>query len=104
MYQIKAPSSCPTCGTVYRILTATYQRTLQDKPIHGKQTFLHADLYKYSCMNPSCSLRIFKEPLSFARLFQIRTDAFSIFILGIAIFFSNKYMIDWYSMIVPMSK
>jgi hypothetical protein len=47
-------------------------------------------------MNPSCSRRIFKEPLYFARLFQIRTDAFSIFILGIAIFFSNKYMIDWY--------
>ncbi|MFM2489776.1 transposase family protein [Enterococcus avium] len=59
--------SCPTCGTLCRTLTATYQRTLQDTPIHGKQTFLHANLYKYSCSNPTAPdrslLKLFLLPV-----------------------------------------
>lgn len=82
--------SCPTCGTLCRTLTATYQRTLQDTPIHGKQTFLHANLYKYSCSNPDCSRQVFTEALPFARSSQVRTDALNTFILGVAIFLSNE--------------
>ncbi|MDT2436540.1 transposase family protein, partial [Enterococcus avium] len=82
--------SCPTCGTLCRTLTATYQRTLQDTPIHSKQTFLHANLYKYSCSNPDCSRQVFTEALPFARSSQVRTDALNTFILGVAIFLSNE--------------
>lgn len=81
---------CPTCGTLCRKLTATYQRTLQDTPIHGKQTFIHANLYKYGCANPSCSRHVFTEIIPFARSSQVRTDALNTFILGVAIFLSNE--------------
>lgn len=81
---------CPKCGAKSRRLHATYQRTLQDTPLHGKQTWLHANVYKYCCSNPSCSTHVFTEPLSFAHPSQVRTDALNTFILGLAIFLSNE--------------
>lgn len=45
---------CPICGKISHKLHATYRRKFQDIPIRCKQTFLHANVYKYDCENPEC--------------------------------------------------
>lgn len=81
---------CPVCGQESNKLHATYQRVLQDTPIHCKQTFLHANVYKYECENPSCDCKVFMEDLPFAKASQVRTDALNSLILGVAMFLSNE--------------
>lgn len=81
---------CPVCGQESRVLHATYKRILQDTPIRCKQTFLHANVYKYECDNPACSCRVFMETLPFAKASQVRTDALNALILGVSIFLSNE--------------
>ena len=41
-------------------LPSTYRRKFQDTPIRCKQTFLHANVYKYGCENPDCECKVFK--------------------------------------------
>lgn len=81
---------CPICGRISNTLHATYERTLQDTPIHCKQTFLHANVYKYNCDNPDCSCSVFMEDLPFAKASQVRTDALNSLILGVSMFLSNE--------------
>lgn len=81
---------CPVCGQESRKLHATYERVLQDTPIHCKQTFLHANVYKYECENPSCDRKVFMEDLPFAKASQVRTDALNSLILGVSMFLSNE--------------
>lgn len=81
---------CPVCGQESRKLHATYVRVLQDTPIHCKQTFLHANVYKYECENPSCTRKVFMEDLPFAKASQVRTDALNSLILGVSMFLSNE--------------
>ena len=81
---------CPMCGMESRKLHATYKRTLQDIPIRCKQTFLHANVYKYECVNPECSCKVFMEELPFAKPSQVRTDALNVLILGVSMFLSNE--------------
>ena len=81
---------CPKCGMESRKLHATYNRTLQDTPIRGKQTFLHANVYKYECLNSGCGCRVFTEKLPFAKASQVRTDALNTLVLGVSMFLSNE--------------
>lgn len=81
---------CPACGMESGQLHATYERTFQDTPIHCKQTFLHANVYKYDCLNPECSCKVFMEDLPFAKASQVRTDALNTLILGVSMFLSNE--------------
>ncbi len=81
---------CPICGQESTALHSTYKRVLQDTPIHCKQTFLHANVYKYYCENPNCSRKVFTEKLPFAKASQVRTDALNSLILGVAMFLSNE--------------
>ena len=81
---------CPICGAKSRQLHATYQRTLQDTPIHCKKTILHLEVYEYNCLNPQCGCKVFAEELPFAKKHQTRTDALTAMILGIAMFLSNE--------------
>jgi len=83
-------SFCPECGAESRQLHATYDRTLQDTPIHCKQTFLHTKAYKYECLNPKCPCKVFTESLPFAKPSQVRTDALTSLILGVSMFLSNE--------------
>ena len=83
-------AKCPCCGTVSRSLHATYERVLQDTPIHCKQTYLHANVYKYDCKNPDCECMVFMEDLPFAKASQVRTDALNSLILGVSMFLSNE--------------
>ena len=71
-------------------LHATYKRTLQDTPVRCKQTFLHANVYKYECLNPGCDCRVFTEQLPFAKASQVRTDALNTLVLGVSMFLSNE--------------
>jgi len=82
--------TCPECGTESRDLHATYKRKLQDTPINGKQTYFHANVYKYKCKNPDCKYKVFMEDLPFAKTSQVRTDALNSLILGVSMFLSNE--------------
>lgn len=92
LYVKSKPHSCkcPLCGQESSSLHATYERSLQDTPIHCKQTFLHTNVYKYNCENPSCSCHVFMETLPFAKASQVRTDALNSLILGVSMFLSNE--------------
>ena len=70
--------------------TNVYQRTMQDTPIHCKQTFLHTNVYKYKCQNPGCSCKVFMEDLTFAKASQVRTDSLNSLILGVTMLLSNE--------------
>lgn len=83
-------AKCPNCGMISRSLHATYERVLQDTPIHCKQTYLHANVYKYNCKNPDCDCTVFMEELPFAKASQVRTDALNSLILGVSMFLSNE--------------
>lgn len=83
-------SYCPTCGLESRDLHATYDRVLQDTPIHCKQTVIHLKAYKYECKNPMCKCKVFMEDLPFAKPSQVRTDALTSLILGVSMFLSNE--------------
>lgn len=83
-------SCCPKCGMESKKLHATYERTLQDTPIHCKQTFLHMNVYKYECLNLECDCKVFMESLPFAKPSQVRTDALNSLILGVSMFLSNE--------------
>lgn len=82
--------ACPVCGKTSSKLHATYKRTFQDTPIHCKQTFLHANVYKYDCENPDCKCKVFMERLPFAKASQVRTDALNTLILAVSMFLSNE--------------
>lgn len=73
-----------------RTLDSTYQRTIQDTPIHGKRALLSVTAYKYRCTNPDCKHIVFTEPLPFAKKSKVRTDVLNYFILDIAAFLSNE--------------
>ena len=57
---------CPKCGQVCH-LHSTYNRTLQDTPVHNKTTLLHVKAYEYECMNTECDVSTFNEKLEFAK-------------------------------------
>ena len=81
---------CPFCGTESSVLHATYERTLQDVPIRCKPTYVHANVFKYECVNPGCARKVFMEPLSFASASQVRTDSLNALVLAVAMFMSNE--------------
>lgn len=81
---------CPSCGMESDSRHATYERILQDTPIHCKQTFLHVIVYSYNCLNPQCTCKVFPECLPFAKTSQVRTDALNALVLGISMFLSNE--------------
>lgn len=81
---------CPLCGKMSNKLHATYRRKFQDTPIRCKQTFLHANVYKYDCENPECECKVFMEDLPFAKASQVRTDALNTLVLAVSMFLSNE--------------
>lgn len=81
---------CPSCGKMSIKLHATYKRNFQHTPIRCKQTFLHANVYKYNCENPDCECKVFMEELPFAKAYQVRTDALNALVLAISMFLSNE--------------
>lgn len=86
----KHDCTCPVCGKISTKLHATYKRKFQDTPIRCKQTFLHANVYKYDCENPECECKVFMEDLPFAKASQVRTDALNTLILAVSMFLSNE--------------
>ena len=86
----KHDCACPVCGKICTKLHATYKRKFQDTPIRCKQTFLHANVYKYDCENPECECKVFMEDLPFAKASQVRTDALNTLILAVSMFLSNE--------------
>lgn len=83
-------AKCPYCNRASRSLHSTYERVLQDTPIRCKQTYLHANVYKYNCENQDCDCKVFMEELPFAKASQVRTDALNSLILGVSMFLSNE--------------
>ncbi len=83
---------CPICGKMSTKLHATYRRKFQDTPIRCKQTFLHANVYKYDCENPDCECKSFYGGSSVCqkKASQVRTDALNTLILAVSMYLSNE--------------
>ncbi len=69
---------------------STYNRIIQDTPIHNKTTWLHVKAYEYECSNSKCEITTFNENLEFAKKHQVMTDSLIQLILCISIFLSNS--------------
>jgi transposase len=82
--------ACPKCGAESNERHATYERIIQDTPLRGKQVFVHANVYKYECNNSECDQKVFTEPLPFAKMSAVRTDALNQFIIGVSLFLSSE--------------
>ncbi len=80
---------CPNCHEECYI-HSTYDRIMQDTPIHNKTTWLHVKAYEYECINPKCETTTFNEELDFAKKHQVMTDSLIQLILSISIFLSNS--------------
>lgn len=80
---------CPNCNQNCHI-HSTYNRTLQDTPIHNKTTLLHVKAYEYECINKKCNISTFNEELEFAKKYQTMTDTLIQLILCVSIFLSNS--------------
>lgn len=81
---------CPKCGRESSKRHTSYERTIQDTPIHCKQTLIHVKLYKYKCTNEECKRKVFSEPVTFAGKHQVVTRILKEFILYIASFLGNE--------------
>jgi transposase len=57
--------NCPYCGKESSRVHSTYQREIQDLPLHNKQTILLVDTRKMFCDNPDCQVTTFAEPHPF---------------------------------------
>jgi transposase len=81
---------CPFCHEISNSYHSTYERFIQDTPIHCKQTWLNISTHKFDCLNEKCECKTFAEQLSFAKCSQVKTDTLISMILGISIFLSNS--------------
>jgi hypothetical protein len=81
---------CPNCGEESGLLHATYNRTIQMYPIHGKCTYAHVKAYKFNCKNNECNRKVFAEGLPFTSPFQVRTTELTLLVLAVSIFLSNE--------------
>ena len=61
----KVHAVCPYCGNSSARTHSTYQREIQDIPLHDKQTILLLNVRKMFCDNPNCSHKTFSERFSF---------------------------------------
>ncbi len=86
----KHSCKCPKCNTLSTTYHSTYNRIIQDTPLHCKETWLHIQTYKYDCLNKDCSCSTFVEQLEFAKQSQVKTDALLNTILAVSIFLSNS--------------
>lgn len=64
---------CPYCGTPSSKVHSTYERELQDIPLHDKQTILLLLTRKFFCPNTDCSHKTFSERFDFAPPREKRT-------------------------------
>ncbi len=82
--------TCPVCGVVSDQYHSTYHRNLQATPIRGKNTHFDVIAYKFNCVNPECSQKVFMESIPFASPSQTRTDELTCIILAVSLFMSNE--------------
>lgn len=81
---------CPSCGHLSDSYHATYHRSIQTVPIRCKTTYLDVIAYKFNCLNPECSCKVFMEGLPFVSPSQTRTDELTCIILALSLFMSNE--------------
>lgn len=65
VYSTKQKLMCPYCGSFSSRVHSTYQREIQDIPLHEKQTMLLLDTRKMYCDNPECTHKTFAERFDF---------------------------------------
>lgn len=86
----KKKEQCPNCKKESNVIHSTYQRKIQDTPIHNTETWLHVTANEFVCLNSECKVTTFTEELTFARKNQVKTNALLQFILSISIFLSSS--------------
>lgn len=57
----KKSCTCSFCGMTTSRIHSTYQRKIQDLPLHNKQTVLLVHTRKMFCENPDCQATTFAE-------------------------------------------
>ncbi len=82
--------TCPFCGVVSNQYHSTYHRILQSTPIRRKTTYYDIVAYKFNCINPECTHKVFMENLTFTRPSQTRTNELTCIILAVSLFMSNE--------------
>ena len=58
-----AAGACPSCGHQSDQVHSRYERRLVDLPSHGRTVQMRVAVRRFRCAEPSCSRRIFAEPL-----------------------------------------
>ena len=81
---------CPECGCNCISVHETHQRKIQDTPIHNKNVYINIDVRELKCENSKCKVKTFTEELPFASKHQVRTYAFTEFIITHAIYMSSS--------------
>lgn len=70
----KKSCTCPFCGMTSSRVHSTYQREIQDLPLHNKQTVLLVHTRKMFCGNPDCQATTFAERHPFVSKNGKKTD------------------------------
>lgn len=70
----KKSCTCPFCNNTSSRVHSTYQREIQDLPLHNKQTVLLVNTRKIFCENPDCQATTFAERHPFAAKNGKKTD------------------------------
>lgn len=61
IFSTKQQIECPDCGIMSSRIHSTYQREIQDIPLHDKQTTLLLNTRKVYCDNPECTTEHFQN-------------------------------------------
>lgn len=70
----KKSYTCPFCGITSLRVHSTYQREIQDLPLHNKQTILLVHTRKMFCENSDCQTTTFAERHPFTAKNGKKTD------------------------------
>ena len=62
---IKKQVECPFCKVLSDKIHSTYEREIQDIPLHDRQTILLLKTRKMFCYNTECQYKTFSEPFEF---------------------------------------
>ena len=54
-------AKCPYCGRRSSHLHSSYERTVDDVPVHGLRVILKVEVSRYRCLNPKCPHKTFVE-------------------------------------------
>lgn len=86
----KKTGVCPVCGMKSNVIHGSYERTVQDTPLHNTRTMLHITCNEFKCKTPNCNKKTFTEDIEFVKKNKVMTDMLVQLILSLCIFMSSS--------------